>query len=427
MKKILFLILILRPIIDLAWNNRFLGFNIADIVGIVLFVSVIALVLLKNKQLFYPKSFALFLPIVIFSNMAFNNYLYSYALFARLISPMIFLFYFWKDENNLRKIELFMKWFIVVSLIPIILSFLQYFHVIPYTYFDWLPTVGRVGRASGGYGHPTGLTRILIFSILFALYFIHLEKSGRMPKWPLVLYILATLAAIFISYHRAAYFIVVIIFILWYGDISVKYRAKWKMILFFFAMFILALFIISKFSPVKISDVVNLKIISGLHGRVWKFEEITSVYQKMPLLNQLFGNGGNPYFSKGSFMYIDNDAVHMLWSYGIIGLFAWLLVVYEFILSTFRLRNTATLKNYFFNKITRITIVCYILFGVVVETSTLPNFMYIVYSLYVVNNRNIIANCKSDELRTLDSRLVVSGIMAIALSCCILYCFLVSV
>ncbi|MFH1440644.1 MAG: hypothetical protein ABIH18_01170 [Candidatus Omnitrophota bacterium] len=421
MKNILFLILILRPLIDLAWDKYLLGFNPANFIGILLFFAVIIILIFKNKTLFFPKSFILFLPAVIISNVMFNRYLYDYASFFRLVSPMIFLFYFWKDETSLKKIEVFMKWFIVISIIPILISYLQYIGIFSYTYWDWLPVIGKMGRASGGYKHPTSLNRILIFTIVFSLYFIHTGKK----MWPYMLYLMLALLSVFISYHRSAYFIILIIFILWYINLFKNFKRKWSAMIILSIIVLLVVLIIVKFSTIKLSHVVNYSTLSGLHGRDIKFNRILSLYQELPLIRQLFGNGSGIYYNNYRFQFLDNDFLNYLWRYGIVGLFTWFLVLFEFFSSTFTLKK-ANLKDYLFNKMTRIVLVCYVLFGMVVEASFLPNFMYIIYSVYAMNIRNISFKYKDSGLKKMDYKLVACCIFAIAVLCCLFYCWVIS-
>jgi len=420
-KKFLFLVLVLRPIIDLFWDKPIFGINFAQVLGIFLAFCTICIIFVK-RNLPVPKSLAFFTLLIFISNFLFNHYLFSWGTFLRFISPMIYLFYFWDDITDLKKAELFMRWFIAISLIPIVISYLQYLGFFHYTFWDWLPNLGRVGRASGGYMHPTSLNRVLIFTILFSLYFIH--TSNKPYKY--AVYIILAIVSIFISYHRASYVIVPLIFFFWYFNIFKKYSKSSNIILIFIGLFVLLSIFAIKFSPVKIADIFNTSAVGGLHGRDIKFYKIFGLYQTSPWLNMLIGNGSDIYKNGQQLLYLDNDFLDILWRYGIVGIFLWFLFLLSLFKSTFLLKMPHNFKDYFFNKMTQIVFICYILFGIIVQVTFLPNFMYIVYSFYAINSRNIKCNYKIPELRKIDPNLNIIAIMFTAIICSILLYYLLN-
>ncbi len=415
-KKILFAILVLRPIIDLFWEFSIGFLNPASILGFLLFLVTIFLISGRIKKI--PCSLLFLIICITCSNLLFNSYLLSWSSYFRFLSPLIFLIYFWEDSYDLKLIESFMKLFILVSLIPIIIAFLQYLGLIPYTYWDSLQSLGIVGRASGGYHHPTSLNRILIFTILFSLYFIHTGSMKSAFKY--FIYISIACVAVYMTYHRATYFIVPLIFLFWYGNTFKSMKNKIPALIVFTSLFLPLIIIILNSSSVKITDVVNTSTIGNFHGRNLKFYKIFYLFKDSSFINIFMGNGSDV-FTKGTFIrFLDNDFLNFLWRYGTLGIFFWFIFVSTLFRSTYLLKQLHTDKDYLFNKMTRIIFICYILFGMIVEVSFLPNFMYIVLSFYVVNLRNIRSNCRNNELEEYDKNLSMVIIMGCAIFCCLI-------
>jgi hypothetical protein len=220
--KVLLIIFAIRPIIDLAYEkNIILGLNLAGIIALFCIFMMLMYATITRKFLI-SISLLVFIPyastITIINATTFNDF----ADLIRMISSLAFLLVVAPtvDEKTLLK---YLKIYILITLIPIFLTYLQVAGLADYKYWDWVDGV-HVARATGSYSQPSVLTRFLVFGILYSLYFIYSGKINSFKsKCILWIYILLNIISVFFSYHRTGYFLIALIIGLWLWE---EYRSN---------------------------------------------------------------------------------------------------------------------------------------------------------------------------------------------------------
>ncbi|WP_191566671.1 hypothetical protein [Metabacillus idriensis] len=139
----------------------------------------------------------------------------STSLFRFLTGFIAFNLLFYSDLKG-KSIK-YIKLFFILLLVPIIISWLQYIGLYPFTFYDWV-NGSEFGRPSGGYFQPSSLTRLLIFGCILIYIIDYSTKFKVHYKLSLLSLLLATC---FISGHRTS-LLIMLILILFYELHQIK-------------------------------------------------------------------------------------------------------------------------------------------------------------------------------------------------------------
>lgn len=386
--KILMAIFAIRPIIDLFYNYNIGGVNIAGLVAILISALGLFSIALNGFKikLSYPLfAFALYTLMITVINMREFS---DIADWLRIFSSITFFF----AVAPFITVESFMKYarvFVIVTTVPILMTFLQIMNIIPYQYYDWVNQV-HVARATGGYIQPAVLTRFLVFGLLYTLFLMN-ASSVKARKW-YFLYIAVNLIAVFFTYHRTSYLLSIVIIFLY---MCFYYRGNLDRIL----PKLIAVVVVCVAGITILSYLGLIQLDSSGFEKLLGFDNIIRVSDgnaKLHLrgrgniatqyLGELFsgyecilGFGKDLNNITGTVLEdADMDIIRILWAYGIIGYIIYLVILFDMIKTVFI--NTRGYQNDFIN-IAKIGLVIFIIFGFTMDTMIMPNFMIHVYML----------------------------------------------
>lgn len=392
-EDILLFVFAIRPIIDLAWEKELiLGLNLAGVVA--LFVIILAIVYFLIKRKFK-------MTMVSITGIGFVTYMFIVTLFnldtyssfdysLRLFSEIAFLFCV-APEISEKKLRRVIVVFIISSLVPVFITFLQTAGLIRFTYFDYVNGV-QISRGSGGYRQPSVLTRFCSIGILYSYYLLDYAKKKGL-KCILWIYLGLNITAIVLSYHRTGYLLVIIITLMWFY-LKYKNRIKDFLIIVFGAAIALTIgFIVIYRMGIVSVDLSTLKqmlslsnivtITSGkvdfvLRGRGGLIGKLFLGFSKNPWYNTVFGNGVNLNIKSGIAMHTaDMEWVRVFWNGGVIGGLLWL-----FHFGTIKNSISVWKRSFELRSLYNLGICMFwlfILWGFTIEATNSPDLMYHIY------------------------------------------------
>lgn len=395
MRKILALIFITRPLIDLFWNTSIKVTNVAGILAIILCMLLYIAILtgLLKKNIYVNNMIVLFIIYCTIITLFTAKNFTEYDTLLRIISASIYIIYFSQNINE-EKFEFIMKWYIVITIVPIVISILQSLGIIEYTYWDYLIS-GRIGRASGGYRQPSVLTRFLSFSNLYCYYFLSKYKNNKL-RLKVVIYLIFSFMSIFLSYHRTGYLINIVILLFWFLIEFKQNLYKYIKIIFISLFLGMIIFIIANQMElihitfedfkrlVSIDNIVTLDD-NGfnlvLRGRGNIIESLITTIKEQPWYSNLLGNGVGYSISTGNSMEIaDMDFIRIVWNYGLLGLLIWFAIVINFM--KIIKSNSMIVSNTLVYRLGLCSLFIFLCFGLTIEATTTPNFMYHIYLIF---------------------------------------------
>lgn len=390
--EILLWLFALRPIIDLWWNsNIILGLNLASIVALAC-IGLMGIYILRKQTIrnvpivLLMAVYTTFITIINVTSISdIDNQL-------RLLSSMAFILVVAPDINE-KRLEKFIYIFVIFTMVPIIISFLQVVGLVPYTYWDYIEGA-KIARASGGYRQPSVLTRFTVFGLLYTLYFLsrYKNKNSKLKKIFLRIYIVLNLVSLLFSYHRTGYLMSALVIFVWF---IIEYKKNFiKMVnkiiiatiglsIVFIVLYNTGMFAIdlSGFRELLSLDNVfkttdgNFELV--LRGRGNLIDQIAYSIKINPWYNSLFGNGIDVNSVTGlSFEIADMDIIRIFWNYGFVGISLWLIQIIWFAKI---LKYAKYYINPYIYRVGFIVLAIYIIFGFSIEATVTPNFMYHVY------------------------------------------------
>jgi hypothetical protein len=330
----LFLFLITKPAVDLAWRWKFFEVgaypvNLQAIIGVLVIGVVILAAMGRSKGiLLYP-------PIIMLGVLAgisvlmtptvagINELLRLYAGLGFGIAGPIIL----RDRCDIERLG---QWILLSVSIPVVLSYFQLIGLLPYEYFDWTEA-GELSRVSGTYQHPLGLIFFLIIAIPLALFVIH---SRRTTKWRRVMcyvFLGAALGILPFTYHRAGMVVITAQIFFWF----VLTGQRRKAVMVVAAAGVAALLLVDWVSVLF----GNIGVESGrvtsdsLRGRGVNWLVFIYAYIHGNPLQWIFGFGQSlaagevPGFGQWSSDEPHTDYLRMLYAYGITGLVLYLAIL----------------------------------------------------------------------------------------------------
>ena len=402
----LLLIFVFRPIFDLAWNtNFFWGLNLSGIIALFTIVLMIMYICFHKKirvdrTLQWGMVYAFHIGVVTLINMQTYSEL-NY--FLRLLSEMAFLLIVPRKLTR-KELERCILLFLIATLVPIVITYLQDMGICSFTYFD---TVSRrkINRGSGGYRQPSVLTRFCTIGLLYAFYLLERKKNIGIRIF-LYVYMVMNVIAVFLSYHRTGYLLVVIIIVMWFYLKEKERFIKMLKGMFLMGSALIILFIIvynvgiiavdlsileSMFSldnVVTISESGKMTLV--LRGRGSLLEVLLQGMRENPWYYTFFGNGVNTNRVSGIKMtFADMEIIRVLWNGGILGGGIWLLHFGNMRIAIQKQKNNSHVKDIY--RLATCMFWVFILWGITIETTNSPNLMYHVYVIcgLLCNDTNV--------------------------------------
>jgi len=318
------LLIVLKPLFDLAWRwplfyfstfpmtlQRLIVIVVVTLLTLVLLLRIFFFMRIKLNRtffiimLFFLSLFAIFLNT---SAIAINDFIRFYGFIILYITSPLF---FNGDDVRFYK---FLKWMVLITLIPTFVSYLQLLGIVPYSYFDSYGFQGYMGRITGGYKHPAGYTDYLLVAlpILFFLFF-----NKQVGKKIFYFWLLTTLPMVFLTTHRAT----IIISLFQIFTFVYFYRKKYT------KYFILLLFICGvgyfflRFGHFFVKGSVSDRGFT-FRGRTKIWGMVLDVFKNKPLFYQVFGTGSSNV--NGIYFDFHSGWLRILYVYGYLGLLLFL-------------------------------------------------------------------------------------------------------
>lgn len=393
-ENILLFLFIVRPVIDLAWGRTiFMNLNLAGLIAVFTIVLTVIYFIVRptmsvNVTVYTGILYAAYIGYITILNFTALNDL-DYTL--RLMSELAFLIVVAPRISH-EKLNKCILLFTIMTLIPIFITYFQAMGIVPYTYFDWVNGV-KISRGSGGYRQPSVLTRFCSVGLLYTFYLFENEQLNRNIKRILGVYIALNITAVFLSYHRTGYLLVLIEIVLWIylknakklsGFICKALIATVLILIVFGVIYKLGLLSID-LSTVKsmlsISNIFTIsdgKITFGLRGRGRMIETLKLGFAENPWFYTLFGNGVAVNAVTGIGMTVaDMEFIRVLWNGGVVGMCIWLVHFISLKKAVARYKNVEGVDSLY--RLATCMFWIFIIWGLTIEATNSPNLMYHVY------------------------------------------------
>lgn len=404
--QLILMIIAFRPIIDLQGRFEGNAINLGGAVGLLITFGVTIFFILSNKKkdpllniILYALIFIVLLWFInVIDESRKHLILIDFSRFIVGFSPIILLFSinFIEESFSVKK---FYYFYILTCTVPIIIAFLQYFGQIPHTYFDVVDG-SWVGRPSGGYIQPSSLSRLMIFSTLITYILSSSSKISNVNKYSIVfISVITTL----LSTHRTATFILLLIIISFEIFSFLKEdknkRIKIMMLLNITSLFGVLLLINNKFNFISLNLIrdsmsvmtgaigsLNINDESFLRGRGFRWEKTLEYMSNLSFGEKLIGEGYAVFESH-------NDLLNTYLVTGIMGVILFSTVYISLFIYVWRRVNTIGRFSL------TILYIVLILFGITLQPSTYPNFMWMfivsLIIILIVNKKDILRDGKS--------------------------------
>ncbi len=295
------------------------------------FIPVILFLLLlpfsqKKVLLYRPAILLLLTTFISIGNSFFDASTLGQTLdvWLRYISSFALVFIAGKSLKEEDYIKIF-NLLLIFSLIPITISFLQYFNLYEYKDFDYV-FGKKIGRVSGGYAKPVALMGILFYGYAFSLVMIFFSKKWYL-KTIYASYITIAVIIILMTYHRASMIIVTV------ATLSVGWLYKKRA--FTVAVITLLTLVLSY---VVLEHVIELfrtldtgSERSFMRGRGGTWTLYLTKYFDSSFLDILFGKGNAVMKINGEIHHEPhNDFIRIMIQYGIIGVMLYISLMVGF-------------------------------------------------------------------------------------------------
>lgn len=215
-----------------------------------------------------------------------------------------------------------MKYVTILAIVPIAISFLQYFGGYPYTDFDWV-FGEKVGRVSGGYAKSVALVGVLFYVYLYLLYTLLKVRLRPFSKTVIIVYLSLLIVIIFLTYHRASisiFAVATLVLLFFYG------RKRTLVVLLMLCSGLLFVYGLPHFQELfKTVDVGDSS--HFLRGRGATWAAYMAEYRDSGVVDQLIGKGhsiigmelttGEVHDKKHNEPH--SDYIRILYQYGLIG------------------------------------------------------------------------------------------------------------
>jgi len=396
-----FLFLVTKPLVDLTWRWRFANIlgqdiNLQTIVAVYVIAITVVIVFLMKKLPILDLWVLLFSGIAITSSLiAENSGGINVAL--RLISGVSFFFIAGLVINSEDKFQKFSDLFILAVSVPLVISLLQVAGVIQYEYLDWI-NGQPIGRATGSYQHPLDLVYFVIYLIPILFYCVD-KYAGKVRSILYVAVLTLAFVAVYFTYHRTALFVLGIQIMLW-----LLLKKRYRELLVLSVIGILGVILLSSKIATLYSNLLD--ILQGkisifdrdfLRGRgsIW-YLFLTSWLNSNPL-HWIIGQGASitsGYVPDLGFFETDephNDFLRILVSYGLSGLFIYLIILGHFLLNGLKLLKSKIAFEVNVGIILIISTLSVIILSLTGEPTRYPSCSWYLFTLgsiavFLVNN-----------------------------------------
>ncbi|MGC9000839.1 hypothetical protein [Caldisericum sp.] len=404
MRKLIILFLIIAPLVDYSYSLKFIlgSFEISPnriFKFLPLIILVYSLPLIRQKLFLWKWLFLLFG----LSTLGWINGLISFPYdatdsYIRFLSSFVFVILAGKILDKQDLLTIF-KFLFLITLIPIMLSYLQFSGIIPYTDFD---TIGglQIGRVSGGYEKQVAMVSYLIGGFSFAL-FQFFNVNALSKKFIFLFYIILVFGVIILSTHRASLLVFIIIFFYFIFKYWKRNTVNFLVSCLLIAFVVFA--ILNNFDKLKLlyATSLSLEIGSGslLRGRTGFW---------LDYINNLFYSGvyyvfigkGHSVLDVYSGQYLPlmfnephSDLIRILHLYGIIGLFVFLFIIFTMIKISLIFRKYAnTIPDRFIGDMGIVIGISLFLYSITIEPTRYPSFWWyysVIISYILVNFKRL--------------------------------------
>lgn len=343
--------LILKPLIDLAWRwtpFEVLGQRVnpqtAAAAGMILVCAVA--VAARPARLAKARTVALFgawaaLGVAVSPSTAGVNEL------LRLLSGIALYFLAGSVLSQESSFETFAVLFSLSMTVPVGISFLQWGRVLPYQYWDWIDD-SLVGRATGSYPHPLGLVYYLVVLVPVILVLVYGSRT-RWAKASLVLFLGGVLVALFMTLHRIGLLAIGAGMVVWF-----VLSRRLKVATLLIVALVLAGVIFHEWLALYLSNLLEFltgdvglcseRLLRG-RGQIWC--AFLDAFRMSPPLYQMLGHGASVIgvlMPNGGFLGWNephNDYIRILYSHGAIGLVMYVIILGRMFMNGVRLRMSA--------------------------------------------------------------------------------------
>lgn len=331
-------LIILKPIFDLDWRwplfyvgsipipfHRIVAFVVPAVITIFLILRLFLNASIRLNNNIFAIIFLVSITITLFFQKnvySIDEYVRSYSFFIIFLSVPFLI----RSKQEFYKIA---KLVILISLVPTFLSYLQTFGFLQFTYYDSLPSIGKIGRISGGYRHPTGYLNYLLVLIPLSIYLYANKLIRKRLFW---FWILFTLPMIGRSLHRAT--IILVLFQLAVFIFFLR-RTLFKYFIIICFFFLLAIYSGDIWQFINVGGAITE---AKFRGRSIIWAKYVSHFQNSDFSRQIFGFG-SPKLPDGSFE-PHSDWLRIAFNYGYFGLIAYI----SFLFSIFLIFFTKLLK-----------------------------------------------------------------------------------
>jgi len=320
--RIILGLIILKPIFDLDWRwplfyigsiaipfHRIVAFIVPVILTVILLLKLFSSHKIKiNNDIFaiLVLNWITFPSLLNFNVYSLDEYFRTYNFFIIFLSVPVLL----NSKKEFLKVG---KVMMLISLIPTIFSYLQVLGIFPFSYWDYLPIIGKIGRVSGGYRHPTGYLNYLVTLLPFLVYLFVNKAISKRFFW---FWIFLTLPMIGRSFHRAT-IIIVLLQIFVFIFLMRKKLTKYFAIIFFIFMMIIF------FRPIwslinQGGAITQLKFRGRTGSEDYAWSKYSRYFIEFPFYQQLIGFG-SPKLPDDSYD-PHSDWLRITFNYGWIGL-----------------------------------------------------------------------------------------------------------
>jgi O-antigen ligase len=352
MRYTIILFLILAPVIDFTYKLRFpltgsLELSPNRILKALPLLFVALLIVHRPSRSFLWKKGIWLLYFALLS-MILGFFTYPEQAiegFVRFASAFIFIFI--AGKILLEKDIVFIgKSIMFITIIPIVISYLQFLGIVPFTDFDYIAGLS-IGRVSGGYEKQVAMMSYLIYGFSIAMFY--LVTTGKLfEKSCYLFYVIISLGVVALSTHRAS--IIIFIIILFY--FLYTYARKYMFIIPMISVF----FIIKYFDFLKELFVFSAGIGRGdigliLRGKVGFWSDYLNNFASSGILNLIFGKGHSVLDTRSAtylpFLFDEphSDYVRILYQFGIVGFVLFVTVLSCLVKRSYNFRRKAVDSN----------------------------------------------------------------------------------
>ena len=394
-------LLLLKPLVDLSWDWHFgeifnQEVNLQTILALLgLFLTICFL--FQSRAEFTRSGILLAFLGWAFVAVLITPTSWGVNELLRLYSGAAFFFSAGAALNSQDRFKGFARYFLLILLIPVCLSFLQVAGILSFSYWDWVDGQ-EVGRASGMYQTPLELVRFLVFGVPLALWLRDRSVPASGDRLLGTTFLLLSLPALFFTFHRAGWIVIGLEIVLWFA-MTRKIR---KTILIVAALLIFGSVFSDRvqtlYSPVTriFQGEIDLGSEEFLRGRgaLWAIF-LNSLFSSHPVV-WFTGKGGSiaeavvPGLADGISNEPHNDFIRILHAYGIVGIILYFGVLWSFFATAHKLRQFVPgTFDHDVGTLLFIVLIAIVLLSITTEPMRYPTCVWYLFTLASVGYRKL--------------------------------------